>query len=102
MKQKSADRIRLDENRTKSAKYFCEKYSREERYLIICERDCNNFLASEEYLRTKDTANQFYFDFLVFFDKLKGLMKEFRWSAKFLAEKGINFSALRNLYFAVA
>jgi hypothetical protein len=70
--------------------------------LQIYSRDCENFLASEKYLLSKDTANQYYFDFLVFFDCLKEKMKEFHWSKDFMLEHGIDFSSLRKLYFAVA
>ena len=96
------DRLRLDRQRTDAAKYFVEKYSREERYLIIFGRDSANFISSRDYLMKKDTENQFYFDFLVFFDDLKEKMKEFRWSGDFLQTNGINFKELRKLYFAVA
>jgi len=93
---------RLDAQRCRAAQYFCANYSREQRYLIILSRDCERYLQSEEYLRTKDTANQCYFDFLIFFEELKAKMNEFRWSGDYLKENGIDFKALRKLYFAVA
>ena len=96
------DRQRLDYERCRAAQYFCRNYSREQRYLIILSRDCERYLRSEEYLKTKDTANQCYFDFLIFFEDLKEKMNEFRWSGDFLKENGIDFKALRKLYFAVA
>ena len=102
MIQQNSDRMQLDNKRCRAAQYFCEKYSREERYLQIYSRDCENYLSSAEYLKTKDIANQYYFDFLVFFESLKEKMIEFRWSKDFLKENGIDFASLRKLYFAVA
>lgn len=102
MKEINSDRLQLDNKRCLAARYFCENYSREERYLQIFERDFSSFLSSEKYLREKDTANQYYFDFLISFDTLCEKMKEFSWSPGFLAEHGINFKKIRKLYFAVA
>ena len=102
MKTNNEDRKRLDEQRSKAAKYYARNYSREERHLRIFARDFENFLASENYLRQKDTEHQFYFDFLCAFDSLCEKMKDFSWSPAFLAENGINFKRIRKLYFAVA
>lgn len=96
------DRRKLDLQRTRAAKFYTENYSREERYLIIFGRDSKQFLSSRDYLMKKDTENQFYFDFLVFFDSLKERMKEFRWTKEKLSSFGIDFQSLRKLYFAVA
>lgn len=99
---RNADRLRLDSQRSQAAHYFCEKYSREERWLIIFERDFSAYLNSADYLRKKDVENQYYFDFLGDFENLKKKMQEFSWSAGFLMEHGINFKEIRKLYFAVA
>ncbi len=99
---RNADRLRLDHSRGLAAKYFCERYEREQRYLIIFERDFSDYLKRADYLREKDTEHQFYFDFLLSFDSLKEKMQEFRWSSDFLMENGIDFAKIRNLYFAVA
>lgn len=98
----NSDRLQLDSQRSRAAQYFCERYSREERYLRVYSRDSENFLKSEKYILSKDTENQFFFDFLVFFESLKEKMIEFRWSKDFLKENGIDFQSLRKLYFAVA
>ncbi len=100
MIKQNPDRLQLDSQRSLAAQYFCEKYSREERYLQIYSRDCEIFLASEKYLLSKDTANQYYFDFLVFFESLNEKMIEFRWSEDFLNENGIDYSELKRLYLA--
>lgn len=55
-----------------------------------------------DYILSKDLDHQFFYDFLVFFEDLKEKMKEFRWSKEFLSENGIDFVALKKLYFAVA
>ena len=94
--------MQLDETRRKAAKFFAEKFSREDRYLIIFARDFSAFLNSSDYLKTKDTEHQFYFDFLCAFDNLREKMKEFSWSVDFLKEHGIQFKKIRKLYFAVA
>lgn len=99
---RNADRLQLDCKRTLAARFFIENYSREERYLIIFARDCENYLSSADYILKKDTDNQFYFDFLLYFEELKLRMKEFGWSKEFLAANGIDFVSIKKLYFAVA
>lgn len=97
------DRLRLDRQRTDAAKYFVEKYSREERYLEIFQRDFSCYLNSSEWLRSDDAKSyQRYFDFLCDFEELKEKMKEFRWTKEFLKENGIDFVSIKKLYFAVA
>ena len=102
MKQRNSDRMQLDYSRGLAAHYFCENYSREKRYLKIFQRDFSGYLKSSDYLRKKDIANQYYFDFLCAFDSLKEKMAEFKWSSDFLLANGIDFKAIRKLYFAVA
>lgn len=97
----SEDRKRLDSQRSAAARYFAEKYDRETRYLIVMQRDFENYLKSSQYLLERHTEHQFYWDFLGDFERLKELMKEFRWSKEFLKENGIDFLAVRKLYFAV-
>lgn len=99
----NADRQRLDAQRCLAAQYFTENFSREERYLIIFSRDFSDYLGSSDWLRSSDSRNcQKYFDFLIDYENLKSKMQEFRWSKDFLLENGIDFAAIRNLYFAVA
>lgn len=102
MKEKNEDRLRLDSERNKAAQYFMENFTREERYLKVFSRDFSGFLKSADYLLKKDTANQYYFDFLLSFEELKDKMMEFRWSKEFLLENGIDFVSIKKLYFAVA
>lgn len=102
MKQQNSDRKRLDYQRSQAARYFCKKYSREQRYLIIFERDFEKYLSSADYLKTKDTKNQFYFDFLGDYQNLLEKMKEFKWNKDFLKKNGIRFEEIRKLYFTVA
>ena len=94
------DRMKLDYQRGRASQYFVDRYSREQRYLIILQRDFEKYLDSAEYLKKKDTENQFYFDFLCDYESLLAKMKEFRWSSDFLKENGIDFKAIRKLYFA--
>lgn len=102
MKQ-NADRLRLDAQRYLAAQYFTEKFSREERYLLIFARDFSDYLKSSDWLQSADARScQKYFDFLIDYEDLKSKMQEFRWSKDFLLENGIDFAAIRNLYFAVA
>lgn len=103
MMAQNSDRLQLDTSRSLAARYFCSRYSREERYLKIFERDFSAYLKSSEWLQS-DAAKecQKYFDFLLDFEDLKAKMKEFRWSSDFLLANGINFSEIRKLYFAVA
>lgn len=99
---RNEDRQRLDYQRGQAARYFAERYSREQRYLIVFARDFQKYLSSSDYLLSKDTDNQYYFDFLCDFERLREMMKEYRWSKEFLLENGIDFVSVRKLYFAVA
>lgn len=99
---RNADRMQLDAQRCSAARFFVENYSREKRHLIYLSRESGKYLSSKEYILQKDLEHQFYFDFLIFFEELKDKMKEFRWSKEFLLENGIDFVALKKLYFAVA
>jgi len=106
------DRLRLDCQRSQAAQYFARNYSRDKRYLVILSRDLAKefrainsmgIMKAEKVCETdlKDSAKQIYFDFICDFEKLKELMKEFRWSKDLLKENGIDFNSLRQLYFAV-
>lgn len=97
------DRMRLDCQRSEAARFFAENYSREERYLKILSRDLSSgysMINSVGLEKAKDF--QKFWDFILDFEKLRELMKEFRWSKEFLAANGIDFNSLKKLYFAVA
>ena len=97
----NSDRQQLDYHRSQAAQYFCANYSREKRYLIILSRDLQNEFSMIQNLGI-EKARQFqkFFDFILDFEKLQALMKEFRWSSEFLKENGIDFKSYRKLYFA--
>ena len=79
-----------------------DNYSREEKHLIILSRDLSkDFRAISALGIDEARKHQVFYDFLCDFEKLKELMKEFRWSKDLLKENGIDFISLRNLYFAV-
>lgn len=100
---RNEDRLRLYSQRSLAAQYFAENYSREKRYLIILSRDLSKeFCAINSIGIEKAKEFQLFYDFLCDFERLKELMKEFRWSGDFLKENGIDFKELRKLYFAVA
>ena len=103
MKQKNEDRLQLDSQRSQAAQFFAKNYSREKRYLIILARDLQNEFSMIQNLGI-EKARQFqkFWDFILDFEKLQSLMKEFRWSCEFLKENGIDFKSYRKLYFAVA
>ncbi len=95
------------------SKVNSEKYSREEKYLFVLSRDLRHgfeainalgVMKAESVLQTdfKNAAKQLYFDFIYDFEKLRDLMKEYRWSKEKLLESGIDFVSLKKLYFAVA
>jgi len=103
MNTQNSDRLALDKKRRQAQKYFTENFSREQRYLIVFERDFNEYLSAAAWLQTEEAKNyQRYYDFLCDFSSLKNKMKEFSWSKKFLLENGIDFAAIRKLYFAIA
>ena len=99
----NADRQQLDSKRSQAAQYFCANFSREKRYLIILSRDLQNEFDMIQNLGI-EKARQFqkFWDFILDFEKLQALMKEFRWSADYLKENGIDFKTYRKLYFSVA
>ena len=100
---RNEDRQQLDYQRSQAAHYFCANYSREKRYLIILSRDLESEFSMIQNLGI-EKARQFqkFWDFILDFEKLQALMKEFRWSCEFLKENGIDFKAYRKLYFSVA
>lgn len=99
----NSDRKRLDCQRSKAAQYFVQNYSREKRYLIILSRDLENEFSMIQNLGIEKARDfQKFWDFILDFEKLQALMKEFRWSSEFLKENGIDFKTYRKLYFAVA
>lgn len=76
--------------------------SREEKYLLFLSRDLlKEFQAINALGIEKAKEYQLFYDFILNFEKLKDLMKEFRWSKEFLSAKGIDFISYRTLYFAV-
>ena len=99
----NADRQQLDSKRSQAAQYFVQNYSREKRYLIILSRDLQNEFEMIQNLGI-EKARQFqkFWDFILDFEKLQALMKEFRWSSDYLKENGIDFKSYRKLYFSVA
>lgn len=97
------DRERLDMERKKSAEYLLKHFDREHRYLVIYARDFADYLKSAEWLRSAE-ARHFckLYDFMADYQGLRRRMAEFRWSKEFLAQNGIDFPAIKNLYFSVA
>ena len=99
---KSEQRKRLDCQRSLAAQFFCKNYSREERYLIILQRDLEKEFEAINALGIKKAKSfQIYFDFLLDFENLREKMKEFKWSKEFLKENGIDFVSLKKLYFSL-
>lgn len=103
MKEKNADRLLLDEQRKKAAKWLCENFSREQRYLIVYERDFAKYLSafSADKFKSAEKREGLRWDFYFDYKKLTSLMKEFKWSKKFLAQNGIDFVAVRNLFYSL-
>lgn len=96
------ERERLDIERRKAAEYLIKNYSREERYLIIYERDFREYLKSAAWLVTAEAKKHCKpFEFMADFENLKRKMAEFRWSKDFLKTRGIDFVAIRKLYYSV-
>ena len=97
----NTDRQQLDSKRSQAAQYFVQNYSREKRYLIILSRDLENEFSMIQNLGIEKAREfQKFWDFILDFEKLQSLMKEFRWSSEFLKENGIDFKSYRKLYFA--
>lgn len=95
------DRQQLDSKRSQAAQYFVHNYSREKRYLIILSRDLESEFSMIQNLGIEKARDfQKFWDFILDFEKLQALMKEFRWSSDYLKENGIDFKSYRKLYFA--
>lgn len=100
---RNEDRQQLDYQRSQAAQYFVQNFSREKRYLIILSRDLRaEFSMIQNLGIEKSRQFQKFWDFILDFEKLQALMKEFRWSADYLKENGIDFKSYRKLYFSVA
>lgn len=100
---RNEDRQQLDYQRSQAAQYFVQNFSREKRYLIILSRDLQaEFSMIQNLGIEKSKEFQKFWDFILDFEKLQALMKEFRWSADYLKENGIDFKSYRKLYFSVA
>ena len=97
------DRMQLDSKRRQAAQFFVQNYSREQRFLIILSRDLENEFSMIQNLGIEKARDfQKFWDYILDFEKLQTLMKEFRWSSEFLKENGIDFKSYRKLYFSVA
>lgn len=99
---------KISEQRAEDLKYISlltklnSNKSREEKYLLILSRDLlKGFQAINSLGIEKAKEYQLFYDFILNFEELKELMKEFRWSKEFLSTKGIDFISYRTLYFAV-
>lgn len=96
-------RKQLDFQRGLAAKYFVSNYSREQRYLIVLSRDLEDeYKMIQQIGIEKSKSFQKFYDFLLNFEQLKEMMKEFRWSKEFLLNNGIDFVSYKKLYFSVA
>lgn len=98
----------ISEQRAEDLKYISlltklnSNKSREEKYLLILSRDLlKGFQAINSLGIEKAKEYQLFYDFILNFEELKELMKEFRWSKEFLSANGIDFISYRTLYFAV-
>lgn len=103
MKEKNQDRIALDIQRRKAAEYMVQNYSREERYLIVFSRDFSRYenAFTSDNFKTNEKREGLRWDFYFDFISLKAKMKEYRWSKDFLAERGINFTLLKRLFYSL-
>lgn len=101
--EKSIDRIALDIERRKAAQYLVQKYSREQRYLIVYSRDISKYIDAftNNRFKSEEKRESLRWDFLCDFIGLKSKMNEYRWSKDFLAENGIDFRAARKLIFSL-
>ena len=112
----NAEKERQLAERVKSFRYY-KSMPREKSHLDIRKRDLlKNFdtinqigVAKADYVceHWKDFGFseqgkcQLYFDFIVQFESLRNDMKEFRWSKEYLKQNGIDFIALKKLYYSV-
>lgn len=97
------DREKLDAQRKKAIQYMLNRFSREQRHLAWYQREITGYLQSADWLMTEEARNyQKFWDFISEFEGLKAHMREFRWSADFLKENGVDFKAARKIYFAVS
>ena len=88
-------------SRQTASKWICEKFSREERYLFVFARDFEKYLNAFQADRFNDEKKreQMRWDFFYDFLSLKEKMTEFGWNKKFLAENGVVYKPIKNLFF---
>ena len=98
------ERKSLQEQRKDAVEYIVKNFSREERILMMCSEDSKKFLScfSADKFKSEESRQRILAEFRSMFRFLREKMAEFRWSKKFLAENGIDFVQLRNLFYQVA
>lgn len=81
--------------------YMINNFSKEERLLIMFAQDSEKLLScfAADKFKSESARQMIIGELSETFLFLKKKMIEFRWNKKFLAEKGIDFIQLRNLYF---
>lgn len=97
------DREKLNLQRLSAAKWMINNFSREQRYLIVLSRDLSRYLDafSADKFKSAEKKESLRWDFYFDYKKLSSLMKEYRWSKKLLLSNGIDFVAVRNLFFTL-
>lgn len=91
-------------NRQKAAEFLVKNFTREKRYLLILSRDMQKYIAafSADKFKSAEKREQLRYDFFADFSLLKREMSKYRWDKNFLAENGIDFPAVRSLYFSLS
>ena len=93
----------LDDQRRRAAQYLVNNYEREQRYLIVYERDMEKYISafSADNFKSAEKREGLKWDFAFDFLGLQERMAEFRWSKEFLADVGIDFKAAKKLFFSL-
>ena len=87
--------------RQQASKWICENFSREERYLFVFARDFEKYLNAfqADNFKMPEKREQMRWDFYFDFLSLRNRMSEFGWNKKILAENGIVFKPIKNLFY---
>lgn len=94
-------RERTKAEREKAVRWLLS-HEREQRWIIALSCEWAEYEKSAEWIKSEEARNyQKFWDFVTFFERLKKMMAEFRWSKEFLQENGIDFVKAKKLYFSV-
>ena len=89
------------EKRRKACEYICRNFSIDERWLINFQIMFPKYLDafSKDNFKSAEKREMMRWDFYFDFQLLKEKMTEYNWNKKFLAQNGIIYKPIKNLFY---